>query len=66
MKMECQMDRWTGTVSAVKQALYETVVVKRKLSWKAKLSIYHSMLQSLPMVLSWGVMNERMRLNTSD
>ncbi|PWA21171.1 hypothetical protein CCH79_00009483 [Gambusia affinis] len=36
------LDRWIGAASAVKRALYRSVVVKRELSQKAKLSIYRS------------------------
>ncbi len=52
-----------GVASTVMQALHRTVVVKRELSWKAKLSIYQSI--SVP-TLTYGhelrVMTERMRL----
>jgi len=41
-KMEEEMDRRIGTASAVMRALYRSVVVKRELSQKAKLSIYRS------------------------
>jgi len=41
-KMEWEMDRRIGAASAVMRALYRSVVVKRKLSRKAKLSIYRS------------------------
>jgi len=41
-KMEREMDRWIGAVSAVMRTLYLSVVVKRELSQKAKLSIYRS------------------------
>lgn len=34
--MERETDKWIGAASAV-MALYQTVVVKRELSWKAKL-----------------------------
>ena len=40
--MEREMDRQIGAASAVMRALYRTVVVKRELSRKAKLSIYQS------------------------
>ena len=40
-KMEREMDRWIGAVSAVIQVLYRSVV-KKELSRKAKLSIYQS------------------------
>ncbi|KAM4534591.1 uncharacterized protein V3H82_024506 [Fundulus diaphanus] len=41
-KMEWEIDRRIGAASAVKRALYRSVVVKRELSQKAKLSIYPS------------------------
>ncbi|XP_075957732.1 E3 ubiquitin-protein ligase CBL-B-B isoform X1 [Anarhichas minor] len=41
-KMEREIDRRIGAAAAVKQALHRTVLVKRELSRKAKLSIYHS------------------------
>jgi len=41
-KMEREMDRRIGAASAVMPALYRSVVVKRELSQKAKLSIYRS------------------------
>ena len=41
-KMEREMDRRIGAASAVMRMLYRTVVVKRELSHKAKLSIYWS------------------------
>jgi exonuclease III len=41
-KMEREIDRRIGAASAVKRALYRSVVVKRELSQKAKLSIYRS------------------------
>jgi len=41
-KMEWEMDRRIGTVSAVIWALYWSIVGKRELSQKAKLSIYWS------------------------
>ncbi len=37
--MEHEINRWTGAASAVMQALYWTMVVKREMSQKAKLSI---------------------------
>jgi len=36
------MDRQIGASSAVTKALLRSVMVKRELSWKAKLSIYWS------------------------
>ena len=60
--MEREMDRRFGAVSAVMRALYLTVVVKRELSLKAKLSIYQSIY--VP-TLTYGhelwVVTERMR-----
>ncbi|KAK9541149.1 hypothetical protein VZT92_001216 [Zoarces viviparus] len=41
-KMEREIDRRIGAAAAVKQALHRTVLVKKELSRKAKLSIYHS------------------------
>ncbi|KAK0147518.1 hypothetical protein N1851_012990 [Merluccius polli] len=41
-KIEREMERWIGAVSAVMQALYWTAVVKRELSQKAKLLIYQA------------------------
>jgi len=41
-KMEREIDRRSSVAAAVKQALYRTVLVKRELSRKAKLSIYWS------------------------
>lgn len=32
--MELETDRQIGAASAVMQALYQTIVVKRKLSWR--------------------------------
>ncbi|KAI3369751.1 hypothetical protein L3Q82_024580 [Scortum barcoo] len=41
-KMEREIDRWIGgAASAVMRSVYRTVVVKKELSRKAKLSIYH-------------------------
>lgn len=37
-----EMDRHTAVASEVMQALYHTVVGKRRLAWKAKLSFYYS------------------------
>ncbi|KAF7642406.1 hypothetical protein LDENG_00258420 [Lucifuga dentata] len=41
-RMEREVDRWIGEASEVLQMLYQTVVVKRELSQKARLSIYQS------------------------
>lgn len=42
------VERYTGTVSAAMQALYQIVVVKRELSRKAKLLICQTHLRSKP------------------
>nr|XP_054599772.1 uncharacterized protein LOC129164266 [Nothobranchius furzeri] len=41
-KLECEIDRWIGAASAVMRVLYRSVMVKRELSQKVKLSIYRS------------------------
>ena len=43
-KMEREIDRRIGATSSVMRALYRSVVVKRELSQKAKLSVYRSIL----------------------
>ena len=40
--MEREVDRWIGAAAAVMRSLYRSVVVKKELSRKAKLSIYQS------------------------
>lgn len=51
-KREHEMDRRFGTASAVMRVLYQTVVVKRELSQKAKLMIYQSIyVPPSPMVM---------------
>ncbi|KAK7944758.1 hypothetical protein WMY93_000486 [Mugilogobius chulae] len=61
-RMEREIDRRIGAASAVMQSLYRTVVVKKELSRKAKLSIYRSIY--VP-TLTYGhelwVMTERKR-----
>ena len=61
-RMEREIDRWIGAVAAVMWSLYCSVVVKRELSQKAKLSIYQSVY--VP-TLTYGhelwVMTERIR-----
>lgn len=42
VKMEQEMDRQIGAVSAIMRSLYWTVVGKRELSPKAKLPIFQS------------------------
>ncbi len=40
--MEREIDRRIGAASAVMRSMYQSVVVKKELSCKAKLSIYRS------------------------
>ncbi|TWW77869.1 hypothetical protein D4764_12G0012590 [Takifugu flavidus] len=62
-RMEQEIDRWIGAASTVMRTLHRSVVVKRELSQKAKLSIYRSIF--VP-TLTYGhelwVMTERTRL----
>ncbi|KAI3374226.1 hypothetical protein L3Q82_006076 [Scortum barcoo] len=55
-KMEREIDRRIGAASAVMRSMYRTVVVKKELSRKAKLSIYtvNLMLPPSPMVMNFG------------
>ena len=46
--MECEIDRRISAVAAVMLLLYQSVVVKRELSQKAKLSIYRSIYVPTP------------------
>jgi len=61
--MDNEVDRWIGAASAVMRALYRTLVMKKKLSQKAKLSIYQLIYVPTP---TGGhklrVATERMRL----
>ncbi|KAF7650109.1 hypothetical protein LDENG_00131220, partial [Lucifuga dentata] len=61
-RMECEIDRWIGAASKVLRMLYWTIMVKRELSQKARLSIYQSIY--VP-ILTYGhelwVMTERIR-----
>lgn len=41
-RLEREIDRWIGAASALMQILYQSIVVKRKLSRKPKLSIHRS------------------------
>jgi len=62
-KMEREIDRRIGAAAAVKQALYRTVLVKRELSRKAKLSIYWSVyVPTLTSGHELWVVTERTRL----
>ncbi|KAK3540137.1 hypothetical protein QTP70_026880 [Hemibagrus guttatus] len=61
-RMDCEIDRWIGAATAVMRSMYRSVVVKKELSRKAKLSIYQSIY--VP-TLAYGhelcVMTERVR-----
>ncbi|KAK3512527.1 hypothetical protein QTP70_015639 [Hemibagrus guttatus] len=41
-RMDLEIDRWIGAAAAVMRSMYRSVVVKKELSQKAKLSIYQS------------------------
>ncbi|KAK3569195.1 hypothetical protein QTP86_026474, partial [Hemibagrus guttatus] len=41
-RMDCEIDRRIGAVAAVMRSTYRSVVVKKELSQKAKLLLYHS------------------------
>ncbi|KAK0137077.1 hypothetical protein N1851_026739 [Merluccius polli] len=61
-KMEREMDRRIGAASAVMRAMYRTVVMKRELSRKSKLSIYQSIyVPTLTYCHELWVVTERMR-----
>ncbi len=63
-KMKREMDRWIGAASAVMRTMNLSVVVKRELSKKAKLSIYQPIyVPALTYIVSalW-VMTKRTRL----
>uniref|UniRef100_A0AAV2JL93 ribonuclease H n=1 Tax=Knipowitschia caucasica TaxID=637954 RepID=A0AAV2JL93_KNICA len=61
-RMEHEIDRRIGAACAVMRSLYRTVVVKRELSRKAKLSIYRSIfVPSLTYGHELWVMTERTR-----
>uniref|UniRef100_A0AAV2LL43 Reverse transcriptase domain-containing protein n=1 Tax=Knipowitschia caucasica TaxID=637954 RepID=A0AAV2LL43_KNICA len=61
-RMEREIDRRIGAACAVMRSLYRTVVVKRELSRKAKLSIYRSIfVPSLTYGHELWVMTERTR-----
>ncbi|XP_070404401.1 uncharacterized protein [Nothobranchius furzeri] len=65
--LEREIDRWIGAASAVMRALYQSVMVKRELSQKAKHSIYRSIY--IP-TLTYGhelwVVTERTRLRIQE
>ncbi|KAI3357826.1 hypothetical protein L3Q82_016218 [Scortum barcoo] len=52
-KMEREIDRRIGAASAVMRSVYRTVVVKKELSRKAKLSIYWS-IYTFPTLHLWS------------
>ena len=60
--MEREINRWIGAAATVMRSLYRSIMVKRELSRKAKLSIYQSIY--VP-TLTYGhelwVMTERIR-----
>ena len=61
--MEQEIDRRIGAASAAVQTLYWSVVAKRDLSQKAKLSVYQSMfVPTLTYAHELRLMTERMRL----
>ncbi|KAK3565546.1 hypothetical protein QTP86_011913 [Hemibagrus guttatus] len=41
-RMDREIDRWISAAAAVMRSMYRSVVVKKELSWKAKLLIYQS------------------------
>ncbi|KAK3532757.1 hypothetical protein QTP86_028126 [Hemibagrus guttatus] len=61
-RMDREIDRWIGAAAAVMRSMYRSVVVKKELSRKAKLSIYQSIY--VP-ILTYGhefwVMTKRIR-----
>ncbi|KAK3517257.1 hypothetical protein QTP70_001616, partial [Hemibagrus guttatus] len=61
-RMDREIDRRIGAAAAVMRSMYRSVVVKKELSWKAKLSIYQSIYVT---TLTYGhelwVMTERVR-----
>ena len=53
--MECEIDRRIGAAAAVMRSLYRSLVVKRELSRKAKLSIHRSIyVLPSPMAVTFG------------
>ncbi|KAK3522015.1 hypothetical protein QTP70_021390 [Hemibagrus guttatus] len=64
-RMNREIDRRIGAAAAVMRSMYRSVVVKKELSWKAKLSIYQSIY--VP-TLTYGhelwVMTERQKCNS--
>ncbi len=61
--MERVIDRWIGAASAVMRSMYRSVVVKKEMSCKAKLSIYRSIyVPTLTYGYELWVMTERTSL----
>ena len=61
--MEQEMDRWIGAASAVIHVLYQSIVVKKELSRKAKLLFYRSIyIPTLTYGYELWVVTERTRL----
>ncbi|KAK3554501.1 hypothetical protein QTP70_024406, partial [Hemibagrus guttatus] len=61
-RMDCEIDRRIGAAAAVMRSMYRSVVVKKELSRKAKLSIYQSIyVPTLPYGHELWVMTERIR-----
>ncbi|KAK3534043.1 hypothetical protein QTP86_000634 [Hemibagrus guttatus] len=61
-RMDCEIDRRIGAATAVMRSMYWSVVVKKELSRKAKLSIYHSIyIPTLTYSHELWVMTERVR-----
>ncbi len=53
-KMKCEINRRNIAASAAIRVLYQTIVVKRELSRKAKLSIYQSIYIPTLTLMSFG------------
>ncbi|XP_061737225.1 uncharacterized protein LOC133539140 isoform X2 [Nerophis ophidion] len=53
-RVDREIDRRIGAASSVMRTLYRSVVVKKELSRKAKLSIYRSIYVPILMVMSFG------------
>ncbi|KAK3547092.1 hypothetical protein QTP86_011400 [Hemibagrus guttatus] len=61
-RMDHEIDRWIGAEAAVMRSMYRSVVVKKELSQKAKLSIYQSIyIPTLTYGHEFWVMTERVR-----
>ncbi|KAK3506410.1 hypothetical protein QTP70_009330 [Hemibagrus guttatus] len=61
-RMDREIDRWIGAAAAVMRSMYRSIVMKKELSRKAKLSIYQSIyVPTLTYVHELWVMTERVR-----